>query len=165
MDYTIKQLERYGFETFRTTMIDRHPDWQITTTNNLESEKPSFEHYDVDVVTPEECHYEVEIKTRPEYTITSFPDLEIDETKVNWIQDDLKKNKCDRAFLCGIYPQNEEMVIWEIKQNCNYPSKKSYRPKKTAETDKVEFVEKSMVAFPMEGGKKIKIKTKDDGNE
>lgn len=159
MSYTIKDLERYGYETFETTMIDRHPDWTITSSNDLETENPSYIHYDVDVYTPEDNHYRVEIKTRPEYTINSFPDLQIDEHKVLDLQKDLKENKCDRAFLCGIYPKDEEMLLWEIKGDRYYEAPKSYRPKKTLETEKVEFVLKAMVSFPIESAQRIRIKS------
>lgn len=162
MSYTIKDLEKYGYETFNTTISQRHPEWTITSTTDFDSEEPTFTHYDVDVTTDDNQHYEVEIKTRMNYTLDSFDDLQIDETKVKWLQDDIVHGKCDRAFLCGIYPIDGEMVMWEIHSKLHYQGQKSYRPKQSVEQETIEYVLKSVVSFPINGGKRIKIHKQDE---
>lgn len=148
---TIRELEQYGFDIFQTTFSSRHPEWTITSTS-----ADTYCHHDADVVTEEKQRYEIEIKTRLDYTIDSFPDLQIDDTKVDAIQNDLRNGECDRAFLCGIYPKDDQLVMWEIKKDAYYECKKSYRPKKTV-TDQKEWVLKCMVSFPIEAGKKYNI--------
>lgn len=154
---TIKELEEYGYGIFQSTMSYRHPEWTITSTS-----ADTFCHHDADVVTENGEKFEIEIKTRLDYRIDTFVDLQIDDTKVEAIQKDLKEGKCDRAFLAAIYPNDEELVMWEIKKDVFYKCEKSYRPKKTV-SEKKEWVMKCMVSFPMDKGKRIKIKT--DNNE
>lgn len=132
-------------------MSNRHPEWTITSTS-----ADTFCRHDADVVTEKGDKFEIEIKTRPEYTINSFQDLQIDDTKVDAIQNDLRNGECDRAFLCGIYPKDDQLVMWEIKKDAYYECKKSYRPKKTV-TDQKEWVLKCMVSFQIEAGKKYNI--------
>lgn len=151
---TIKELEKYGYDTFSTTMSARHPEWTITSTTDFDSDEPTYTNYDVDVVTEDNEHYEVEIKTRLKYSIDSFNDLQIDEAKVKSLQSDIAEKRCDRAFLCGIYPIDKKMVMWEIHSDRHYQPEKSYRPKKTITTE-IEFVLKYTVSFPIENGKII----------
>lgn len=153
---TIKELEEYGYGIFQSTMSYRHPEWTITSTS-----ADTFCHHDADVVTEKGEKFEIEIKTRLDYRIDTFDDLQIDDTKVDAIQKDLKEGKYDRAFLAGIYPNDGELVIWEIKKDVFYECEKSYRPKKTV-AEKKELVLKCMVSFPMSKGKRIKIKTEKD---
>ena len=67
---TIRELEQYGFNLFQSTFSPIHQEWTITSTS-----ADTFCHHDADILTETGEKYEIEIKTRPEYTINSFPDL------------------------------------------------------------------------------------------
>ena len=152
---TIRELEKYGYGIFQSTMSERHPEWVITSTS-----ADTFCHHDADVVTEKGEKFEIEIKTRLDYSIDSFDDLQIDDTKVEAIQNDLKEGKYERAFLCGIFPKDEQLVMWEIHKDIHYNCVESYRPKKTV-TEHKEWVLKCMVSFPIVYGKKYNISKQD----
>lgn len=165
MKYSIKNQERSGYEIFSTTIGGRHPEWTITSTNKLESEEPSYERYDAFVVTGEEKRYEIEIKKRIDWGIDAFDDLEIDEHKVLDLQNDLRDNKCERAFICGIYEDDGVMLFWEIDKNKVYDINIRMRPEMTVgENGKKEkkYIPKPMVSFPIEEKRKIRINTDKD---
>ena len=153
---TIKDYEENGFNIFKSTVTAMRPEYTVTSTNDYENREFNFFHYDADVVTPEGNHYEIEIKMREDYRLDDLPDFQIDERKILKLQDDIKENKCERAFIATIYPYDGVMYIWEIDKNRKYEATLENRPDMTVGRKK--YVKKMTVTFQFENGSKIRLK-------
>lgn len=153
---TIKDYEENGFNIFKSTVTAMRPEYTVTSTNDYENREFNFLHYDADVVTPEGNHYEIEIKMREDYRLDDLPDFQIDERKILKLQEDIKENKCERAFIATIYPFDGVMYMWEVYEDRTYHTTLEKRPDKTV--GRTKYVEKRTVTLQFKDGLRIKIK-------
>lgn len=148
---TTTDAEKIGWDIFNTTISGRHPEWTITPTTDFSNKESQFTEYDVTIIDDEgETNY-IELKARPEYHITTFPDISIDKHKIDFLVNAVNTDRCRRAYLVGIYIQDHKMAIWRIKPNHNWPKVKKKWPKKTVltEGEQKEWIEKWVYELPI----------------
>ena len=154
---TTTDAEKIGWDIFYSTMSNRHPDWTITPTTDFSNQESQFTQYDVTVIDSDGENNFIELKARPEYHITTFPDISIDKHKIDFLVNAVNTDRCRRAYIVGIYVQDDAMAIWRVKPKHNWKLVKKRWPKKTvlAEGEQKEWIEKWVYELPMEEAKII----------